>query len=90
MAESLRETLSDLVDAYTQMAHEDLDLDELELDEIGEDLCEAIIESPYRAVIKYGNIYIPDENGLPGESIIVDPAEQEDLDDPSVLNLDEK
>src|SRR5271157_5900972 len=57
--------------------------------EIEDQLFDAIVESPYRAVIKNGNIYIPDPNGLPGEIIVVDPAESEDLDDPRVLNLDE-
>ena len=60
-----------------------------EFHEIEDQLYEAIVESPYRAVIKNGNIYIPDFNGTPGEVIVVDPAEQEDLDDPTVLNLDE-
>ena len=41
-----------------------------------------------RAVIKDGNIYLPDFHGLPGEAILVDPAEPEDLADPEVLNLD--
>jgi len=40
-------------------------------------------------VIKNGNIYIFDPNGLPGELIVADPAEPEDLVDPTVLNLDE-
>ena len=60
-----------------------------EFHEIEDQLYEAIVESPYRAVIKNGNIYIPDFNGSPGEVIVVDPAETEDLDDPTVLNLDE-
>ena len=42
----------------------------------------------YRAVIKNGDIYLPDPNGSPGEIILVDPAEPEDVDDPRVLNLD--
>jgi len=50
---------------------------------------DAIVDSRYRAVIKNGNIYLPDPNGLPGEIILVDPAEPEDVDDPRVLNLDE-
>ena len=40
-------------------------------------------------MIKNGSIYIPDFNGSPGEVIVVDPAETEDLDDPTVLNLDQ-
>jgi hypothetical protein len=37
-------------------------------------------------VIKNGNNYLPDQNGLPGEIILVDPAEPEDVDDPDVFN----
>ena len=59
-----------------------------EFHEMEDELYEAIVESPYRAVIKNGNIYLPDPNRPPGEGIIVDPAEPEDLDDPEVLNLD--
>lgn len=44
---------------------------------------------PYRAVIKNGDIYLADPNGLPGEIIVVDPAEPEGVDDPRVLSLDE-
>ena len=33
--------------------------------------------------------YLLDPNGLPGENILVDPAEPEDLADPDVLNLDQ-
>ena len=54
-----------------------------EFHEIEDQLFDAIVDSGYRAVIKNGNIYIPDPNGLPGEIIVVDPAEPEDLDDPS-------
>ena len=39
-------------------------------------------------MIKNGNIYLADPNGFPGEIILVEPAEPEDLDDPRVLNLD--
>jgi len=56
--------------------------------EIEDRLFDAIVDSPYRAVIKNGNIYIPDPNGLPGEIILVEPAEPEDVGDPTVLNLD--
>ncbi len=52
-------------------------------------LVDAYVDSPHRAVIKNGNIYLPDPNGSPGELILVDPAEPEDVDDPSVLNLDQ-
>ena len=57
--------------------------------EIEEQLFDAIDGSGYRAVIKNGDIYMADSNGLPGELIVVDPAEPEDVDDPTVLNLDE-
>jgi hypothetical protein len=57
--------------------------------EIDEQLLDAIDDSGYRALIKNGDIYLADPNGLPGELILVDPAEQEDLDDPTVLNLDD-
>ena len=84
-----RAMLSRLVDAYDEIEEESLGMGDPEFHEIEDQLYEAIVESPYRAVIKNGNIYIPDFNGTPGEVIVVDPAEQEDLDDPTVLNLDE-
>ena len=84
-----RAILSRLVDAYDRIAEESLGMGDPEFHEIEDQLYEAIVESPFRAVIKNGNIYIPDFNGSPGEVIVVDPAEQEDLDDPTVLNLDE-
>ena len=84
-----RTMLSRLVDAYDRIAEESLGMGDPEFHEIEDQLYEAIVESSYRAVIKDGDIYIPDFNGTPGEVIVVDPAEQEDLDDPRVLNLDE-
>jgi hypothetical protein len=51
-------------------------------------LLDATDASGYRAVIKNGDIYLPDANRLPGEIILVDPAEPDDLDDPTVLSLD--
>jgi len=81
--------LSRLVDAYDRIAEESLGMGDTEFHEIEDQLFDAIVDSPYRAVIKNGNIYLPDPNGLPGEIIVVDPAEPEDLDDPTVLNLDE-
>jgi hypothetical protein len=84
-----RTMLSRLVDAYDHISEESLGMGDPELHEIEEELYEAIVESPYRAVIKNGDIYLPDANGLPGELILVDPAEPEDLDDPEVLNLDD-
>jgi hypothetical protein len=84
-----RAMLSHLVDDYDRIAEESLGIGDPEFHEIEDQLYEAIVESPYRAVIKNGDIYIPDFNGSPGEVIVIDPAEQEDLDDPTVLNLDE-
>lgn len=60
-----------------------------EFHEIEDQLFDAIDESGHGAVIKGGMIYLLDPNGLPGENILVDPAEPEDLADPDVLNLDE-
>ena len=84
-----RAMLSRLVDEYNRIEEESLGMGDPEFHEIEDQLYEAIVESPFRAVIKNGNIYMPDFNGTPGEVIVVDPAEQEDLDDPTVLNLDE-
>ena len=84
-----RTMLSRLVDAYDQISEESIGMGDPDFHEIEDQLCEAILESPYRAVIKDGEIYFPDPNGFPGELIIVDPAESEDLNDPEVLNLDE-
>jgi hypothetical protein len=77
------------VDAYDRIAEESLGMGDPEFHEIEDQLFDAIDDSGYRAVIKSGNIYLPDPNGLPGEIILVDPAEPEDLADPTVLNLDE-
>jgi hypothetical protein len=84
-----RALLSRLVDAYDRIAEESLGMGDPEFHEAEEQLFDAIDESGYRAVIKNANIYLPDPNGLPGETILVDPAEAEDLADPDVLNLDE-
>lgn len=86
-----RAMLSRLVDAYDSFAEEgDLpSVGDSEFIEAGEELHNAIVDSGYRAVIKDGNIYLPDFHGLPGEAILVDPAEPEDLADPEVLNLDD-
>jgi len=83
-----RALLSRLLDAYDRISEESFGMGDAEYHEIEDRLFDAIVESCYRAVIKNRNIYIPDPNGSPGELIIVDPAEPEDLDDPSVLNLD--
>ncbi len=80
--------LSRLVDAYDRVAEESLGVGDPDFHEIEDQLFDAIDDSGYRAVIKNGDIYLPDPNGLPGEVILVDPASQEDFDDPTVLNLD--
>ena len=84
-----RTMLSRLVDAYDRISEECLGMGDPEFREIEDQLFDAIDDSGYRAVIKNGNIYLPDPNGLPGKIIVVDPAEPEDVDDPRVLNLDE-
>ncbi len=84
-----RAMLSRLVDAYDQISEESLGMGDPEFHEIEDQLYEAIVESTYRAVIKNVDVYLTDPNGLPGEVILVDPAEPQDLDDPDVLNLDE-
>jgi hypothetical protein len=84
-----RAMLSRLVDAYDRISEESLGMGDPEFHEIEDQLFDTIVDSPSRAVIKIGNIYIPDPNGLPGEIIVVDPAEPEHVDDPTVLNLDE-
>jgi hypothetical protein len=82
--------LSRLVDAYDQIAGESLGMGDPDFHEIEDQLFDAIVASPYRAVIKNRDIYLPDPNGTPGELILVDPAEPEDVADPTVLNLDKK
>ena len=83
-----RAMLSRLVDAYDQMAGESLGMGDPDFHEVEDQLFDAIDDSGYRAVIKNGSIYLLDPNGLPGENVLVDPAEPEDLADPTVLNLD--
>ena len=83
-----RAMLSRLVDDYDQIAEESLGMGDPDFHEIEDQLFDAIDDSGYRAVIKNGSIYLLDPNGLPGENILVDPAEPEDLVDPTVLNLD--
>ena len=85
-----RAMLSHLVDAYDEISEESLGLGDPEFHEIEGELFDAIDDSGYRAVIKDGSIYLLDPNGSLGELILVDPAEPEDVDDPSVLNLDQK
>ena len=80
--------LSRLVDEYDQIAKDSLGMGDPEFHQIEDQLFDAIVDSPHRAVIKSGDIYLPDPNGYPGELILVDPAEPEDVDDPGVLNLD--
>jgi hypothetical protein len=83
-----RALLSRLVETYDRIAEESPSMGDPEFHEIEAQLFEAIDDSGYRAVIKNGNIFLPDPNGLPGEIILVEPAEPEDLADPDVLNLD--
>jgi hypothetical protein len=83
-----RAPLSRLVDAYDRIAEHSLGMGDPEFHEIEGRLFDAIADSGYRAVIRHGRIYLPDPNGLPGESILVDPAGPDDLADPTVLNLD--
>jgi hypothetical protein len=83
-----RAMLSHLVGAYDRIAEESLGMGDPDFHEIEGQLFDAIDDSGYRAVIKNGTIYLLDPNGLPGENILVDPAEPEDLADPTVLNLD--
>ena len=77
-----------LLDAYDQIAGESLGMGDPDFHEIEDQLFDAIDDSGYRAVIKNGSIYLLDPNGLPGENVLVDPTEPEDLVDPTVLNLD--
>jgi hypothetical protein len=84
-----RSILSRLVDDYDRIAEESLGMGDPDFHEIDEKLFDAIDDSGYRALIKNGDIYLADPNGLPGELILVDPAEADDLDDPTVLNLDQ-
>ena len=83
-----RALLYRLVDAYDRIAEESLGMGDPDFHEIEDQLFDAIDDSGYRAVIKNGSIYLLDPNGLPGENVLVDPAEPEDLADPTVLNLD--
>ena len=84
-----RAMLSRLVHAYDRISEESLGVGDPDFHEIKDQLFDDIVDSRYRAVIKNGNIYLPDPNGFPGEIILVDPAEPEDVDDPRVLNFDE-
>jgi len=83
-----RALLSGLVDAYDQISEESLGMGDPEFHEIEAQLFEAIDDAGLRAVIKSGSIYLLDANGLPGENILVEPVEAEDLADPTVLSLD--
>ena len=83
-----RAMLSQLVEAYDEISEESRGLGDPEFREIEDQLFDAIIDSPYRAVINNVNIYLYDPNGSPGELVLVDPVEPEDVDDPRVLNLD--
>ena len=63
-----RALISRLVDEYDQIAEESLGMGDPEFHEIEDQLFDAIVDSPYRAVIKNGDIYLPDPNGHPGNS----------------------
>jgi hypothetical protein len=84
-----RAKLSRLVDDYDRIGDESLGVGDPDVHEIEDKLYNAIVDTPYRAVIKNGDVYLTEPNGLSGEVILVDSASQEDLDDPDVLNLDE-
>jgi hypothetical protein len=88
MANVDRAMLARLVDDYDRIAEESLGMGDPDFHEIEDKRYNAIVDTPYRAVIKHGDVYLTDPNGLPGEVILVDPATQEDLDDPDILNLD--
>ena len=60
--------LSRLADEYNRISEESLGMGDPEFHEIEDQLYEAIVESPYRAVIKNCDIYMPDLNGSPGEA----------------------
>ena len=64
-----RAKLSRLVNAYDRIEEESLGMGDPEFHEIEDQLFDAIVDSRYRAVIKNGNIYIPDPNGLPGVAL---------------------
>jgi hypothetical protein len=84
-----RAFLSRLVDDYDRIAAESLGMGDRDFHDIEDKLYNAIVDTPYRAVIKNGDVYLADPNELPGEVILVDPASQEDLEDPDILNLDD-
>ena len=63
-----RAMLSRLVDAYDRILEESLGLGDPEFHEIEDQLFDAIVDTPYHAVIKNGNIYLPDPNGFLGKS----------------------
>lgn len=63
-----RAILPRLVDAYDRILEESLGLGDPEFHEIEDQLVDAIIDTPYHAVIKNGNIYLPDLNGFLGKS----------------------
>ena len=83
-----RASISGLVDAYDRIAEESLGMGDPEFHEVEAQLFEAIADAGLRAVIRGGSIYLLDPNGLPGENILVEPVEAEDLADPDVLSLD--
>jgi hypothetical protein len=83
-----RAPLSGLVDAYDRIAEESPGMGDPESHEFEAQHFEAIAAAGLRAVIKGGSIDLLDPDGSPGDNILVDPVEAEDLADPTVLNLD--
>jgi hypothetical protein len=83
-----RALLSRRVDAYDRIAKESLGMGDPDFHDIEDKLYNAIVNTPYRAVMKHGDVYLTDPNGLPGGVILVDPASQDDLGDTDFLNLD--
>jgi hypothetical protein len=51
-------------------------------------LFEAIDDAGLRVVVRNGPIDLPDPDGLPGENVLVDPAESGDQADPTAFNPD--
>lgn len=76
------------VDGYESIAEMSLGTGNPGVHEVEGRLFEAIDDAGLRAVVRNGPIDPPDPDGLPGESVLVDPVEPEDQADPTVLNPD--
>ncbi len=74
MAKVDRSMLARLVDDYDRIGDESLGIGDPRFHEIEDKLYSAIVDTPYRAVIRSGDVHLADANGLPGEVILVDPA----------------